>query len=76
MLPSSGSGLRPDEVGQKGQNYSTYDVTHKNSKTENHKENFSLGIRRRAKSFEGLNGSLAQSVEEIWTCKDTWKLLC
>jgi len=34
MLPSRSSGLEPDEVGQKGQNYSTYDITHKNSKSK------------------------------------------
>jgi len=76
VLPSSGLGLGPDEVGQKGQNYSTYDVTHKNSRTQNQKSFFSMWIRRIAKSFEGLNSFLAQSAEELWTCKNMWKLLC
>jgi len=53
-----------------------YDVTHKNSRTQNQKSFFSMWIRRIAKSFEGLNSFLAQSAEELWTCKNMWKLLC
>jgi len=40
ILPPSGLGLGPDEVGQKVQNDSTYDVTNKKSK--NQKYFFSL----------------------------------
>jgi len=38
ILPSIGLVPGPDEVGQKGQNYSTYDVTYKISKTQNKKK--------------------------------------
>jgi len=70
-----GLDLEPDDVGQKGQNYSTYDNTHENSKTQNQKMFFSLRIQKLAKSFEDLNSSLAQSAEKP-SCKVTWKLLC
>jgi len=40
------------------------------------KKFFQVRTRRLAKSFEGLNSSLTQSAEELWTCKDTCKLLC
>jgi len=35
ILPSSGLDLGPEEAGHKAYNYSTYDITHKISKTQN-----------------------------------------
>jgi len=72
MLPSSDLGLGPQEVGQKGLRLSTYDITHKNSKT---KKFFSLQGQRLAKCFEGLNSSLVLMAPEILLRKDTCKLL-
>jgi len=46
--------------------YFTYDVSHKKSTTLNQKNFFRVQTRRLAKSFEGLNSSLAQSAEEPW----------
>jgi len=46
--------------------YVTYNITHKKPKTKNF---FSLQTRRLAKSFEGLNSSLAQSTGELRTCE-------
>jgi len=45
--------------------YLTYDVTHKKQT----KFFFSLQTRRLATSSEGLNSSLVQSAEELWSCK-------
>jgi len=50
-------------------------VTHKKSATQNPPKFFSLQTRRHAKSFEGLNSSLALSAPEIFPHKDTSKLL-
>jgi len=61
MLPSSCSGLGPDEVGQKRQNYSTYDVTHKTSKTENQKTNFFIGDSSMCQVFREL-GRLSSAI--------------
>ena len=57
ILPSSGLSLGPDEVGQKDQNCSTYDVTHKNSKTQNQNNFFHCG-------FEDLS-SLMREFEQL-----------
>jgi len=35
ILPSSGLGPGLDKVGQRGQKYSTYDISHKKNKTQN-----------------------------------------
>jgi len=69
---SSGLGLGPDEVGQKGLEVSTYCHSQKNE-TQNQK--FSLQTWRLAKSFEVLKRSLAQSSAEIFLCKNMGKLL-
>jgi len=63
-------------VGQKDQSYCIYNVTHKNSKTQKQKKMFSIWIRGLSESFDGLNSSPGQSAEELWTCKNTLKLLC
>jgi len=76
ILPSSGLVPGLDEVGQKGQNYCFYDVTHNKCNDQNQTDFFSLRTRRLAKSFVGLNSSLAQSAKELWTWKDSCKLLC
>jgi len=45
--------------------YLNYDVTHKKTESQNHEILFSLQTQRLAGSFEDLNRSLVQSVEEL-----------
>jgi len=54
---------------------STYNVTHKKSKTPNQKKFFLLQIRRAFEhlAFEHLDSSLAFSASELCPCNDTCK---
>jgi len=67
ILPSSSLGTGQDEVGQTGLRCHS-----QKSETQN-QSFFSLQSTRLAESFEGVNCSLAQSMEELWTCKDMCK---
>jgi len=68
ILPSSGLGLGPDEVGLKQLHLRRHS---KKPKTIF----FSLQMQRLVESFEGLNSSLTQLSAEIFPCKYTCKLL-
>jgi len=74
VLPSSGLGPGPGEVGQRGQKSSTYDVTHKKTAIPSQKI-FSLQTWRLTKSFEGLNSFLVQLLMKKFLCKNLRKLL-
>jgi len=68
-MPSSSLGLGPDEVGQK-------DLKQLHSLTRKTNQNFFLlQSQRLAKSFEGMNSSLAQSLAGIFPCKNMCKLM-
>ena len=76
ILPSSRLGLGPEEMGQKAYNYSTYDATHKKSKTlKLLLLFFFIQTQRLAESCKVLNTSLALTVPKIFPHKDTCKLL-
>jgi len=64
-------GPGPGEVGQGDLRSSTYDVTHKNSKTKNSKI-FSLETRRLMESFEYFNSCLVLSAPELCPSKATF----
>jgi len=49
-----GLDLEPDDVGQKGQNYSTYDNTHENSKTQSQKMFFFIADSETCQVFWGF----------------------
>jgi len=74
LLPSSALGLGSDKVGQKRLNvlHLCHSQRIQNAKA---KKNFSLQTPRLAASFQGLNSSLAQFVEELCSCRDMCKLL-
>ena len=74
ILPSSGLGLGPDEVGQKG--LKRLHLWCHSQKTWNPKPKkfVSLQMETLAKSFEGLNSSLLQSSAELFLYKHTCKL--
>jgi len=59
ILPSNGFAQGQMKWAKQAWKYSTYDVTHKKSKTKNFF--FSLQSWRLAVSFEGMNSSRAQS---------------
>jgi len=69
ILPSTGLGLEPYEVGQKGLKQ-LHLWCHSQKK-----KNFKLQMWRLAESFKGLNSSLAQSLAKIFLCKNNCKLL-
>jgi len=74
ILPSSSLDLGPDEVGQKG--LKTTPLMTSLIKIRYPKPTiFLLLTRRLVESFEDLNSSLAQSVEELYSCYSMCKLL-
>jgi len=74
ILPSSGSGLGPDDVGQKGLKQ-LHLWCHSQKKTIKKQNFLFIADLKTCQVFEGLNSSLALLAPEIFLCKGTCKLL-
>jgi len=73
MLPSSGLGLRPDEMGQKG--LKQLHLWCHSQKTQNEKVFFHCRLEDWLILLGSLNSSQAQLPVEIFPCKNMYKLL-
>jgi len=61
-------GLGPGNLSQNGQKPTPFTMTPIKKTKPKTKNFFSVRTRRPAKSFEGLDSSLAQSASKLWSC--------